>query len=867
MKRAARLLTGLFVASFCHAGCQRAGKPPVPSRGAPQQRDASQLVVGSARFTVITPTLIRMEYAADRRFVDAPSYFAVQRAPRFRAATITNDGRTATIDTGALELRYEADGQPFGPNNLTAKVRGRERFSPASPKTENLGGASRTLDFWKGAGKLDDGILTRAGWYVLDDSRGPLLEHGWIQERESSARDWYLFGYGHDYRAALSSLTAVAGPVPMPRKYALGVWYSRYWRYSAAELQTIAKEYAEHDFPLDVMVLDMDWHRAGWTGWSWNHELIPEPEQLLRAFHDSGLATTLNLHPADGVGPHEDAYPAFMRALGQEPATRATLPFDAADERYMKALFATVLAPLTQQGVDFYWLDWQQAPFTRSAPTLANLPWLNELFLRASRRADARGLSFSRWGGFGDHRHPIHFSGDAATSFEMLAFEVPFTATSSNSGLFFWTHDIGGHVGPRDEEAYARWCQFGALSAALRSHSSRAADLDRRPWAYAAWAEASMKTSFQLRARLFPYIYSSVWQATQSSWPLIRAPYLDEPDAAEAYRQPQQYALGDTLLVAPVSERGAGPKRLGRQVVWFPKGVFYNFFTGERFEGQQPHEQLVAATIDELPLYVRAGVPLPMQPVTRHIAKTPLTELVVRCYPGSDGQQSSFILHEDDGETMAYSRGQFASTPLRCTRSGATITVQVDATQGSFRGQPSERAYVVELPATQRASAIRVDGELAESSSEYADAAAINRVRIAARPISRAVSVQITAEPVPDDELRRRAFASRTGQQPSGPFAALLKRAWSAATSDDERLAVLAAAGSGSFAKNENLYGFPNLAHFVEYRQPWAQAEVQVTTLRPGTDQEAEEATLRYAGRSIVRRTPRRAPAQPAAPE
>jgi hypothetical protein len=218
---------------------------------------------------------------------------------------------------------------------------------------------------------------------------------------------------------------------------------------------------------------------------------------------------------------------------------------------------------------------------------------------------------------------------------------------------------------------------------------------------------------------------------------------------------------------------------------------------------------------------------------------------------------------------MASSRGQFASTRLTCTRTGDAVTVQVDATTGSFRGQTNERSYVVELAATQRASAVRVDGEIVRDSDtlEYDAGAFIHRIRIAQRPITRALSVQITAEPVPDDELRRHAFAARTSQPASGGFAGLVKKAWAAAKSDDERLAILAAAGSGSFAKNEHLYGFPNLAHFVEYQQPWAPIEVHQTTLHAGTEQEAEEATLRYAGRSIVRRTSRHEPAPPTAPK
>jgi alpha-glucosidase (family GH31 glycosyl hydrolase) len=588
--------------------------PPAPSND-------GQWIVGRARFTVVTPTLVRLEYDPAGRFVDQPSYVAVEREARFHHATFTQDGAGAHLDTGRLRLTYVDDGRPFSAANLTGELEKGGAwvvFDPTAPNRDNLGGTTRTLDRWTGPGALDDGVLSRAGWFRLDDSQGHLLEDGWVRARDGAGQDWYLFAYGSDYRAALASLTAIGGAVPMPRKSTLGTWYSRYWPHTAAELETIVDEYDSRDFPLDVMVLDMDWHLDGWTGWTWNPALIPDPRTLLSRLHARGLAVTLNVHPADGVAPHEAAYGDFMRALGQDPASGATVPFDAANRAYMDALFAQVHAPLSRDGADFFWLDWQQDEFTRGLPTLAHVPWLNALYYRYEERDGRRGISFSRWGGFGDHRHPIHFSGDASTTFAMLAFEVPFTATSSNAGLFFWSHDIGGHQGARDDESYTRWCQFGAFSAALRSHSTRSPDLDRRPWTYPAWAEASMKRSFQLRSRLFPYIYSSVWRASRDSVPLVRSVYVDHPDDDAAYRQPQEYLFGDAFLVAPVAEPGAGARRLGRQAVWFPAGTYHDFFTGERFVG--PGEHLVAATIDELPVFARAGVPIPMQPVTTRMA-------------------------------------------------------------------------------------------------------------------------------------------------------------------------------------------------------------------------------------------------------
>ena len=810
------------------------------------------LTSGNARFTVITPTLIRMEFADQGSFVDEPTYFAANRDRRYRKAVFSTTAAGVAIDTGVVKLSYTDDGKPFSTSNLSAELRVGDtltRFSPAAPNTENLGGTTRTLDGFSGARKLDDGILSRAGWYTLDDSHGPLLTGGWVKARARPERDWYLFGYGLDYKAALASLTAIGGAVPLPRRAALGAWYSRYWPYSSADFEQIVQEYDSHDFPLDAVVLDMDWHEDGWTGWSWNKKLIPDPQALMSYFHDRGLVSTLNVHPADGVAPHEDAYASFMQALGKDPKSGETVPFDAANRPYMEALFSKVHAPLTQAGADFFWLDWQQGEFTKGLPTLGNLPWLNELYYRYSTQDGARGLSFSRWGGFGDHRHPIHFSGDAATSFEMLAFEVPFTATSGNSGLFYWTHDIGGHVGDRNEESYTRWCQFGALSAALRSHSTRTADLDRRPWTYADWAEASMKRSFQLRSRLFPYLYASVWQSSSQSIPLLRTAYLEHSSTDEAYKQPQQYFLGDSLLVAPIVEAGVGPSRLGRQVVWFPEGTFYDFFSGERFDG--PSEHLVSATIDEFPLYVRAGVPLPMQPFTRRMTTTPTSELVVRCYPGADGQSSSFTLYEDDGATSANADGAFATTVLTCKRQGNDVTVSIDPAAGNYRGQPETRSYVVEIPATNAASSAVLDG--AATVPTYTANDFTNRVSVAARSIRTPTVVRVTAALTDPEEPRKRAFATRSGLgDTDGTLQQMVQSAWAAAPNVAEKWAILAAAGSGAVRKNETYYGYPNTASARVYQEPWAKLSSSAVATSWQNLAQLQQAVISYQGESSI---------------
>lgn len=791
----------------------------------------SPLIFGRVRLTVVHPNCVRIEQAPDGTFVDEPSLFARQRPSCRPAYNMTRHGEWTIIDTGAMRLRYLPDGQPLSARNLTVENRAGDpgwTWQPGQHNTGNLGGTAPTLDGWVAGKALSDGLLSRDGWFLLDDSRGPLLTDGWVRSRGGSGQDWYLFGYGLNFRAAFQALAAVSGNMPLPRRYVLGAWYSRYWKYTADDFKRIVEEYCEKEFPLDVLVMDMDWHVTeipeefrqreltsppGWTAYTWNRKLIPAPEELLCWLHDRGLHVTLNDHPADGIQPFEDMYAAFMRDMGENPAAKKTLPFDAADRHYLETFYHHTHAPLDQSGVDFWWLDWQQGEHTRSVPELTNIQWLNYCYYHANQTDGLRGQAFSRWGGWGDHRHPIHFSGDAHTGWKMLAFEVPFTSVSGNVGCFLWSHDIGGHKGPRNEESYARWCQFGALSAALRSHSNKDPGKDRRPWTSPKWAEDSMRRSFHLRSTLFPYIYSSVAQSCCETVPLTRPMYIDHPAAEEAYRNPQQYLFGDHLLVAPIAAPGAGPRFLANQAVWFPGGIWYNYFTGERFEGTQ--ERLVSAEIDEFPLYVRGGAPIAMQPYQPRMGTALIGHLVIRCWPGDDGVTTRTELYEDDGVTEGYARGESARTGISCLRRGETVVLTVAATVGAFAGQLEERRCTIELPETEPPRAAFVNG--APVPVRYDAATRTTRLELPAQSIRDELRGVVEAGVADPAKAAAEAFARRAGlARATGSVVGMLARALKQGTPEQRELA-RRAAGIDLFNKNETLYGHPDTPNYFIY--------------------------------------------------
>lgn len=733
------------------------------------------IIVGNTRFTIVTPMCIRIEYAENGNFVNDRTFFAENRSTFCTDFEVTRNEKEILINTGVIKLRYTPNGNFFSRDNLNAVIKkgnSEVEWFPGKTNEQNLGGTLTTLDGVEHAMKVNDGLLSRDGWYLIDDSGQKILKNDWVAERPFDSKiDWYLFGYGTEYVKALQSLTAISGNVPIVRKHVLGSWYCRWHDYTADDFREIVKEYKLHDFPLDIMVMDMGWHRMdatygyghagmlGWTGFSWNKKLIPDPAGMLKEFKNDHIYVTLNVHPHDGIRDHEDMYPEFMQALGKDPATKENLPFNAGDKKYMDAYFKYAHEPNEKIGVDFWWIDWQQDhiyPYVFGYPNLKHLTWLNYLYYRNSEKGNKRGLGFSRWGGWGDQKHPIHFSGDLNSSWETLKFEVPFTANSGNVGCFFWAHDLGGFCGKRNPEQFARWMQFGLTNATFRIHSA-GEDLDRRPWLWGADIEKSIKIIYHFRSQLIPYIYSSIWQCYSQTLPLLRPMYLEYPRDENAFSNPQEFLFGDNILSAPVVTPGVGPDKVAKQKVWFPEGSWYNIFSNEKYDGTRTDS--VSANLYEFPLYVRGGRPIPMQPYSQRMTSEPLKNLIIFCYPGEKSEENQYDFYEDDGQTNDYLRGKYAITTLKYKRTNDKTIITIMGTKGEYTGQSTTRAYQVELVCTQKATKAFVDGKSVKA--QYDNINYKNIIRIPETSCKENHVIEINASEAVQSEIIQKAAEKR----------------------------------------------------------------------------------------------------------
>ncbi len=683
-------------------------------RGKPVANPGSVVVSGHARFTILTPRLIRLEWSETGKFEDRGSYaFPTRYAPVPPHFTTGVDGNGLTIDTGLLALRYEQNSDQFTADNLsiTFDLNGQpQTWVPGMPNPLNLRGARRTLDGCEGDATLEEGLLSRGGWSLFDDSRWVLfnLDDGWVAPRPDHAlQDWYFFGYGHDYKGALAEYTRFGGQIPLIPRFVLGAWWSRYWAYSAQDLKDLVCDFEKHDLPLDVLVIDMDWHTPdSWTGYTWNRELFPDPPGFLKWVHDEGLRATLNLHPAQGVQSFEEIYPRFARAMGVDPASGQPIPIRVTDKKFVKNYFELLHHPMEDDGVDFWWMDWQQGEVSEMKG-LDPLPWINHLHFCDSTRRGHRPMLYSRWGGLGNHRYPIGFSGDTIVGWPALQFQPYFTAAGSNVAFGWWSHDIGGHMGGATEpELYARWVQFGALSPCLRLHATKDPRTERRPWKYPDEAYQAAKAAFHWRYQLVPYAYTMARLASDTSVSLCRPMYYEYPEDDAAYAARYQYFFGDQMIAAPIVQPANRATGLAAVDVWVPEGTWIDYTTRETFTG--PRWVRLVGDLSRVPMLMKAGAILPLAPLARTTDAIPKDRLILSIFPGAEG---AFRLYEDDGITQAYQEGQCEWTGVRTRMEGEnTWEVHIAPTEGRCDALPNQRQVEIRLEGSRQPKKVMLDG-------------------------------------------------------------------------------------------------------------------------------------------------------------
>jgi len=699
------------------------------------------IVTGSAvQVSVLTENIIRIQQAKNGKFApNSPTLAVLNRhfdTPTFTSSVDKDDGTISVsiASTGvSLNISGSSVANGFSIKTPTTSASSFSSFV-ATQRATSLFGTIRTLDLQNAVPlncsvnadiTVHDeslhcswGLLSTSGVTMLNQTGAHFLtdDGAWWSDDNGASTDTldvYLFVYGSDYYKALQLFTQVSLSVPMTPRYSLGVAYSVWHNYDNSDVHRIVDGYRSRDVPLDIFVYDMQWHtKPNWGSYTFDKRLLPYPAATSAWLHDQGLHLTINIHDDTGIMPTEATYDAICKALGLDPKTAGPIPFSIVNQSYMYAVEDIALGALEDQGVDFFWIDWQQGGKVGGAAGGDQNPTIMLNKLRVTdhmrRGEETRGLTLARWGGLGNHRYQAGFSGDVAQlTWSNLAYQPYFSATAANVLFPLWSHDVVGPNG--DDDMYIRWVQAASVSGFFRTHdrgmgSGSCANSDACA-TYLLWDvdpehfEAN-RAALQFRASIVPYLYSNLYRMHTEARPLLRPMYYEFPKEAAAYTcltidgAGSQYMLGDDFIVSPVVKPASQATNMANVSVWIPNGTWVERDTGLLFN--QTGVVALQYHLTEVPVFVRGGAILPRLDLSSFpdlvgTAQAEYTTLVVEVWPGASSGSSQ--LYEDDGLTTNYFYSDaFVLTNLSWSApSPSTRTVAVVPTSAG-KGYPSHPA-------------------------------------------------------------------------------------------------------------------------------------------------------------------------------
>jgi alpha-glucosidase (family GH31 glycosyl hydrolase) len=631
--------------------------------------------------------------------------------------------------------------------------------APFPPYHLGIGGYRRGLDGVDGSASTSPGLLYQDGWCLLDDTLTAIFDSptGAVTQRPTGARtyqDGYLFVYGTNYQQALRDLHDLTGPALMLPHWAYGVWFSRYYAYSASDYEnTLLPAFRTEQDPLDVLVSDTDWKAPNhWDGWEVNSQYFPAPQAYFTWAHQQGLHTSFNIHPS--ISSSDPAFPqAQATAQGGLMLNGGNFIFNWGAPDQLTAYF-NLHYPIEADGLDIWWLDWC---CNNSYANINITPdsWIDYNYAKETSRGGRRGFALSRafssleaggaygsvplpTGPWADHRYTVHFTGDAYSDFGTLKYEVGYTpAEEAATGLTYTSHDLGGFHGDLlPDDLYVRWVQFGTFQPIFRLHSDHG---NRLPWDYSGPARTAANKFLQLREELIPYTYTAARQAYDTGLPIVRALYLALPDQPNAYLYSgTEYYFGDNLLIAPATASGT----TATTQVWLPPGNWLNYFTGQISNGSSL--QSITTDWNSMPVFIKAGGIVPQR--TNNVAndvQNPLTEVTINVGAGDSG---SYALYEDDGDGYGFKEHAFAMTPIAYREPFGQRQLRIGRPIGHFSHQVMNRQWTARFIGVHSPSQVSVDRRaIAPSSSgpgwSYDLSTLTLIVRLPSLPSSKSVTI------------------------------------------------------------------------------------------------------------------------------
>lgn len=659
--------------------------------------NSQSIIKGSHyRITVLSPILIRLEYSSTGNFEDRPTELVQNRKFPIVNFEQKEDSKYLTIKTDYFTLTYQKD-MPFMGNSvspdqyLRIDLNDTDKYWYFShPEVRNFGGSTYSLDNTTGKYSADRGLYSTDGFVSIDDSNSLIFnEDGSLGKRTDKRIDTYVFMYKRDFGAALRDYFTLTGYPPLIPRYALGIWWYRNIPYNSKGIEKLVFKFNKNKIPLSIIMLGNYWHRKNpkmKSGLSFNLELFKRPTRVADFLHSKNIRLALNINPIEGIYNKEDYFLPYQKASGAVVGDNGISPFNVFNTNMLSAYFDYLIHPLMNQGVDFFWIDYNNINDKTSLRALEHYHFND--FKQIPNR---RGIVIGRNSGIAAHRYSVIYTGETDVSWDVLAMLPEFNAQASNIGLSWISNDIGGYRnGIEDPELYSRFVQFGCFSPILRLSADEGYYYKREPWKWDITTTSVVSQYLRLRHSLIPYIYSEAYRYSRAGLPLIQPLYYGNPEIYDEPLYKNEYYFGKNLLVAPITQKNEQIIDRAIQKLYLPEGVWYDFTTGKRYNGNRRYTSFYKR--EDYPVFAKAGTILPLAILDEeNINSTkPPKAMEIQVFPGAS---SSYEMYEDDGVSSLYEKGFFIVTNIDYTYQKNNVTVIIRPIAGKSGIIPDYRSY------------------------------------------------------------------------------------------------------------------------------------------------------------------------------
>ena len=562
--------------------------------------------------------------------------------------------------------------------------------------------------------------LQRGAAYGIffDNSYRSYFDFGRSQQRawfgaEGGEINYYFF-YGPSIKKILGRYTDLTGHMPLPPMWALGNQQSRWSYYPDTMVEEVARQYREHDLPLDVIHLDID-YMLGYRVFTFDPSRFPNPKALTEKLGRQGIKLVTIVDPGVKHVPanagSDQRYYVFDQGVEQnyfqhrrngELFVPRVWPGDSVFVDYTlpeaRRWWGDLHRAYTDNGIAGIWNDMnepsdfidqtgknqldvvsddegQKTTHAKNRNTFALLMARATYEGLERLRPDGRPYVITRAAYSGIQRYATMWTGDTLSTWDALALNIPMFTTLGLSGESFVGSDIGGFIGRGNGELLVRSYQVGFLAPFCRNH--KAVDgYDQEPWRFGKYYEDIIRKYLKLRYELLPFLYTTLEEARRTGVPLFRPLLLNYQDDASTYNLDDQFMIGDALLVAPIMKPD-----LTRRLVYLPAGTWYDYWTNKKYTGGTMIT--VDAPLETVPMFVRAGAMIPTVPARNYVREKPDDPITFNIYPDDKGEAAG-QLYEDDGTSPAYKRGMFRRSAVSARREGQRFVVTVEKPEGQY---------------------------------------------------------------------------------------------------------------------------------------------------------------------------------------